>query len=299
MEKIFFNSEGAQCAALLFIPEGAAGKRLPAIALGHGFGILKESLIDEAEYLARAGFVTLAFDYRSLGESEGEPRGSIFPLNQVEDFRNAISFLQRRDEVDPERIGIWGASFGGGVVIRTAAADRRVKCVVAMAPIINGRRWLDSVLGGSRFQMLRELVETDRELRYETGAGGRIALAGNEMPALLPVDERGGRQHLRSMQERGRPLLEGTAEISIQSVEKVIEWEADRYIDLVSPTPLLVVTPGQWDIMHRFDHIREMWTRAGEPRKLIPLACEQMEVYLPPWQTRALEHAEAWFKEWL
>ncbi|RYD97357.1 MAG: alpha/beta hydrolase [Sphingomonadales bacterium] len=299
MEKVFFTSEGAQCAAFLGIPKGAAGTRHPAIVLGHGFGIRKESLVDEAEYLTAAGYLTLAIDYRSLGESEGEPRGSIFPLNQVDDFRNAISFLQRRDDVDPDRVGIWGASFGGGVVIMTAAIDRRVKCVVAMAPIINGKRWLDSVWGGSRFQMLREIVEADRERRFDGAVSGRLTLGADDLPAVLPLDERGGRQHLRSMAERGKPLLEGTPEISIHSVEKVIEWEPDRFIDLVSPTPLLVVTPGQWDIMHRFDHIREAWPRAGEPRKLIPLACEQMEVYLPPWQTTALEHAEAWFKEYL
>jgi hypothetical protein len=34
--------------------------------------------------------------------------------------------------------------------------------------------------------------------------------------------------------------------------------------------------------MHRFDHIREAWIRAGEPKRLVPLACEQMDVYLPP-----------------
>lgn len=299
MEKVFFASEGANCAAFIGIPESGRGARHPAIVLGHGFGIRKESLVDEAEYLTRAGFLTLAIEYRSLGESEGEPRGSIFPLNQVEDFRNAVSFLRRRDDVDPDRIGIWGASFGGGVAILTAAIDRRIKCVVAMAPIVNGRKWLDSVWGGSRFQMLREMVEADRERRHDGETSGRLILGADDLPAVLPLDERSGRQHLRSMAERGRPLLEGTPEISIHSVEKVIEWEPDRFIDLVSPTPLLVVTPGQWDIMHRFDHIREMWSRAGEPKKLIPLACEQMEVYLPPWQTRALEHATAWFREWL
>jgi hypothetical protein len=31
----------------------------------------------------------------------------------------------------------------------------------------------------------------------------------------------------------------------------------------------------------------------------VPLRCEQMDVYLPPWQNRALEHATAWFKEHL
>ena len=103
----------------------------------------------------------------------------------------------------------------------------------------------------------------------------------------------------RSMAERGRPLLEGTAAITIASVEKVMEWEPDRFIELISPRALLIVTPGEWDIMHRFEYIREAYARAGEPKRLVPLRCEQMDVYLPPWQDRALEHATAWFQEHL
>lgn len=299
MERVSFTSDGIECAGLLGVPAAPASGRHPAIVLGHGFGVLKESLIDEAEFLTAAGFLTLAIDYRSFGESGGEPRGTLFPLNEVEDFRNAISWLQQRDDVDPDRIGIWGASFGGGVVIMTAALDRRVKAVVAMAPIVNGRRWLDSVWGGARFEQLRDLVEADRRLRYNVGVGGRIPIGGTDLPAVLFADERGGRQNLWSMANRNRPLLYGSSDITLQSVEKVIEWEPDRFIELISPRPLLIVTPGQWDVMHRFDHIREAFLRAGEPKRLIPLPCEQMDVYLPPWQTRAIEHAAAWFGEHL
>ena len=298
MEKVTFSSEGVPCSAFLGVPANAA-ERHPAIVLGHGFGVRKESLITEAEHLTNAGFVTLAIDYRTLGESGGEPRGSIIPHNQVEDFRNAITWLQRRDDVDPDRIGIWGASFGGGVVIMTAALDQRVRAVVAMAPIVNGRKWLQSTWGLARYEELRELVLADRIQRYESGVGGRLPLGGYELPAALPIDERGGRQNSRSMAERGRPLLEGTAEITLASVEKVNEWEPERFIDLISPRALLIVTPGEWDIMHRFEYIREAYARAGEPKRLVPLRCEQMDVYLPPWQDRALEHATAWFLDHL
>jgi fermentation-respiration switch protein FrsA (DUF1100 family) len=299
MDKVTFSSEGVSCSAFLGLPAKGAAQHHPAIVLGHGFGVRKESLLTEAEHLTQAGFVTLAIDYRTLGESGGEPRGSIIPFNQVEDFRNAITWLQRRDDVDPNRIGIWGASFGGGVVIMTAALDQRVRAVVAMAPIVNGRKWLQSTWGLARYEELRELVLADRIQRYESGLGGRLALGGYELPAALPIDERGGRQNARSMAERGRPLLEGTAEITIASVEKVNEWEPERFIDLISPRALLIVTPGEWDIMHRFEFIRDAYGRAGEPKRLVPLRCEQMDVYLPPWQDRALEHATAWFQEHL
>lgn len=299
MDKVTFTSEGVKCAAFLGVPTRAAGSQHPAIVLGHGFGIRKESLVVEAEHLTAAGFVTMAIDYRTFGESGGEPRGSLFPFNEVEDFRNAITYLQRRDDVHPSRVGIWGASFGGGVVIMTAALDRRVRAVVAMAPIVNGRRWINSAWGGARFEELRELVDADRLQRYESGVGARIPIGGSKLPAALPTDERGGRRNAQSLAERGRPLLEGTLDITLASVEKVIEWEPDRFIDLISPRPLLIVTPGEWDIMHRFEDIREAYARAGEPKKIIPLRCEQMDVYLPPWQNRALEHATAWFQEHL
>ena len=127
MDKVTFTSEGVKCTAFLGVPTGAAGSQHPAIVLGHGFGIRKESLVVEAEHLTAAGFVTLAIDYRTFGESGGEPRGSLFPLNEVEDFRNAITYLQRRDDVDP--FPGWGAYlaahpqvYPGGIVAFTALA---------------------------------------------------------------------------------------------------------------------------------------------------------------------------------
>jgi fermentation-respiration switch protein FrsA (DUF1100 family) len=299
MEKVTFLSEGVRCSAYLALPAGGGEARHPAVVLGHGFGIRKESLMVEAEHLAGAGFVALAIDYRTFGESEGEPRGSLIPLNEVEDFRNAITFLQHRPDVDPDRIGIWGASFGGGVVIMTAALDRRVRAVVAMAPIVSGRRWINAIWGNARFEELRDLIQADRIRRWETGTGERIPVIRGQFPSVLPHDERSSRWHRQSMEERGRPLLEGTSDLTIQALEKVCEWEPDRFIDRISPTPLLIVTPGRWDIMHIFEHIKEAYVKAGEPKRLIPLQCEQMDVYLPPWQNKALEHATAWYQEYL
>ena len=113
--------------------------------MGHGFSFVKEALVDDAGCLQRAGYVVLTVDYRTFGESEGEPRGQLFLLNESEDYRNALSYLETRDEVDPARIGIWGTSFGGAIVIYTGAIDRRAKAVVAQVPVVNGRRWMSAL----------------------------------------------------------------------------------------------------------------------------------------------------------
>ena len=55
-------------------------------------------------------------------------------MKQVEDVRNAISYLQGEPGVDPDRIGLWGSSFAGGNAIVVAALDARVKAIVSAGP---------------------------------------------------------------------------------------------------------------------------------------------------------------------
>src|SRR5262249_11887080 len=117
----------------------------PAIVIGRGFGGVRAANFREAQYLAEAGYIVLSIDYRTLGESDGEPRAQAFPLAHAEDFRNAISYLETRPEVDARRIGLWGTSFAGGVVLYVAAMDRRVRAVVGQMPIVYGRNWLRSL----------------------------------------------------------------------------------------------------------------------------------------------------------
>src|SRR6059036_2922297 len=125
-EDVTFTSRGVPCAGWLYRPDDLpAGRRAPAVLLAHGLSAVKEmGLAAYAERFAAAGFVALAFDYRYFGASGGEPRGQLFAAEQVEDVRNALTWLEDRAEVDAERIGLWGSSFGGAIVTYTATFDR-------------------------------------------------------------------------------------------------------------------------------------------------------------------------------
>lgn len=126
-----FPSSGATLKGILFIPQAATTK-LPAIAMAPGMSGVKEgSILKYAEYFARGGFIVLAYDNINFGASGGEPRQEADPQLQRRGYRDAITYLSLRPEVDSGRIGIWGTSYSGGHVLEVAAHDRRVKCVVS------------------------------------------------------------------------------------------------------------------------------------------------------------------------
>lgn len=148
-------SEGTRLAGDLWTPDDVgAGDQLPAILLCHGWGGRKEHLnATYAPWFSRAGFAVLAFDYRGWGESDGKlvPAGAVPPLDQngevtlrakavrevvdpfdqIRDIANCLDFLQGEPQVDEERIGLWGTSYGGGHVAFMAAHDSRVRAIVA------------------------------------------------------------------------------------------------------------------------------------------------------------------------
>jgi uncharacterized protein len=89
--------------------------------------------------LSALGYVTLRFDMRGCGESEGK-KGHVICLEQVEDTRSAISWLCEQPEVEPERVGLIGSSFGAAVAVYTAGIDSRPACVISSGGWGNGER---------------------------------------------------------------------------------------------------------------------------------------------------------------
>ena len=79
--------------------------------------------------LARHGYGVLLFDRRGEGESEGDPTS--WGWGNEKDIKAGIGFLQRRADVDPERIGGLGLSVGGEMMIQTAAETDGLKAVAS------------------------------------------------------------------------------------------------------------------------------------------------------------------------
>lgn len=85
-----------------------------------------------------AGIAALTFDYRNLGDSEGEPRQHLDPWEQIYDIINAITYASLREDLDSNRLGVWGISYAGGHVFPVAALDPRVKVTLSVVPMLDG-----------------------------------------------------------------------------------------------------------------------------------------------------------------
>ncbi len=120
-----FPSEGAAVEAILYQPRETPGK-LPAVVLSPGRLRGTKALDWLSQPLAQQSYVVLIQGYR-----DGDVR---FQLRDVEDVRNAISYLEGLPYVDPRRIGIIGHSRGGSASLKAAAQDPRVRSTVALSP---------------------------------------------------------------------------------------------------------------------------------------------------------------------
>jgi uncharacterized protein len=83
----------------------------------------------QARMLARHGYGVLLFDRRGEGASDGEP--NTFGWGGDRDIKAAIDFLQRRPDVDRDRIGGIGLSVGGELMLETAAETDELAAVVS------------------------------------------------------------------------------------------------------------------------------------------------------------------------
>jgi pimeloyl-ACP methyl ester carboxylesterase len=146
-QDVDFESDGDKCAAWLYLPEHSAPSEsaserahpVPAIVMAHGLGGVRMARLDAyAERFCAAGYACLVFDYRHFGASGGSPRQLVDIDKQLADWRAAVGYARSRAEIDPQRIALWGTSFGGGHVLATAAADKAIRAVIAQCPFTDG-----------------------------------------------------------------------------------------------------------------------------------------------------------------
>lgn len=212
---VTYYSDGVGCYAKVFYPKGfdPAGKT-PAIVVGQGWTGTTASIKKFGARFAARGFVAMAIDYRGWGGSDGFAtmldsgsnddsvrfeertmrvrikRTRLLPWKQVEDYRNAISYIQGEPGVDPDRIGIWGSSYAGGHVLTVASIDSRVKAAVSQVTGLNGYGKSEGPVPMSQYA-IKDAIKRARE-----GQGGEWR-TGFSDPRMVDIETQQASQEYR------------------------------------------------------------------------------------------------------
>ena len=132
---ITYNSEGLQIIGMMNVPKGKGP--FPAIILNHGHYDPKRFTIgygfkDAADFFARSGYIAIGSNYRNYGDSD---RGSdSFIYNgSLYDVLYLVNAVKRLSYVDPERIGMWGHSGGGGLTLKSIVVNSSIKAAALYA----------------------------------------------------------------------------------------------------------------------------------------------------------------------
>lgn len=296
---VTFTSEGQRCAGWFFVPDGiGSAARVPAVVMANAITAVKEMyLANFGERLAAAGIAALAFDYRHYGGSEGEPRSQIAPEEQLDDIRNAISWLSLQPEVDPERIGGWGISFGGAHLMFLVPFDRRLKAIVAVVPsAVANIEVLERGMGAEGAAGFLGFLTQTRTANYASGEVARIKVASDgPEPAMVPGPL--AYEFYSTAQQTVAPTWRN--EVTLASVEKMMAYDPTWPVERIAPTPLRVIA-AERDEFIPFDLLRATFERAGEPKDLVVLPCGHVDVYnTEPWLTQASDAGVEWFRRYL
>jgi len=289
---IFFSGLGYRLTGTLYIPKGHrdCGRR-PAIVLCQGYAGTKEMFLPSvAERLMEAGFVILNFDYRGFGESEG-PRYRLMPLEQVEDIRNAITYLETRPEVDERCLGLWGTSFGGANCIYAAALDTRVRCVISNLGIGNGERWLHYLRREWEWREFIMRLVTDRRKRVTAGQSETVH-PYDIMPGS-PESWKFWNEMVKIYPERGRMML------PLESAEKIIEFKPEEVVHKIAPRSVLFISAEE-DVMTPTIEQISMYQKAGEPKKLVIISgVDHHDIYNSAHFDQLMNLSTDWFNQHL
>jgi cephalosporin-C deacetylase-like acetyl esterase len=268
-EDVEFLSDGTTCRGWYYPPEKES-ETSGAVVLAGGWCYVREVVMPAyASLIARRGLGALVIDYRNFGASDGDDRLHIDPWAQITDYQSALSYLAKRPDVDPERLGVWGISYSGGHVMVLAAIDARVKAIVSIIPVVDGYRNMRRVHGTVGFRRLKAIVEEDRVSRQE--GKGRLYLPHataepwHEM-CTWPFPE--SFHTFNEIKATVAPLYEGKS--SVESVELLMRYSVAPFLPRILDTPVLMLVAEDDDLT--------LWDLEIEAYNSLPVVDKRLEI---------------------
>lgn len=218
-----FFSNGYRLSAKLYLPDSyREGQKLPCIIPNSGYMGLNE--IYPALYaraLTKKGYAAFGFDYRGFLENEG-PAGVCKLEEQVEDIRNAVTFVKTLPQVDADRIGLIGWGMAAALVMGAAVKEPDVKAAAGLNGFYNARKWLKSVYRYADYVALENTIAKERT-RFVTEGTRRFDNPFVYYP-LDPDTDTVVKDHLYAVKGYGQ-------EISLEFGQSLLDFNAEEFAD--------------------------------------------------------------------
>ncbi len=137
-----YKSEGLKIYALLTVPTGDKPEGgWPVIIFNHGYippseYRTTEKYVAYVEGFAGNGYVVFKPDLRGHGNSEGEATGGYGSNAYTIDVLNALSSIKKYQNVNPNKIGMWGHSMGGFITLRSMVVSKDIKAGVIWGGVV-------------------------------------------------------------------------------------------------------------------------------------------------------------------
>ena len=262
----------------------------PTIILAHGFSGTINHIDHYAAAFAAAGFTSIIYDHRGFGASDGSPRLEVDPYQQMADWRDVITQAGDLDEVDPTPgFGIWGSSFAGGLAIAIAANDPRVSVVVAQVPMLSAHLNSRQMFSPTQRAELLQRLEADRKARLTGAAPAMIPVYSTDPAELVALPPAKDQTFIDTSLSRGG----WRNEVTLRSVQHLLEWEPAGWIPFVAPKPLLVIVGATDDCT--FPEVQlESFAGAREPKRVVVHPGGHFETYFEYFDIAGGE-ATKWF----
>ena len=275
-----FSSDGTERVPGLLVKRADSQGRRPVVIALHETGGSKEGLSRLLIEVAELGFLAVAIDGRYHGEraisanypvaifqaySTGQEHPFLY--DTVWDVTRLIDYLETRDDVDPERIGLIGFSKGGMETYLTAAVDPRIAVAVPCIGVQSFRWALENNAWGPRIDTISPAVELAAE---EEGVAVNATFVRKFYDRVVP---------------------------GIYS-----QFDGPAMLPLIAPRPLMVINgdsdpltprPG---VLEAGGKASEAYARAGASERFVLRLQEDTGHEVTP---AALQEALDWFVKWL
>lgn len=145
-------------------------------------------------------------------------------------------------------------------MLATAATDRRVAAVVALAPMV------DVTGDPERREPILELALADRAAQLAGEEPMYLPLVDED--GVMPLGQRSGLGFFSAMEDMNLPV---TNQVTVQSYMRVLNWDITHLLPKIAPTPVIMVTPER-DQVFPAPKQKEAFDLLGEPKEQCILA---------------------------